>query len=66
MVGCGQEGSGSCGGLKFVYSGLPQVREKSGKKYFFKVREMSGNFYLGQGKSIESGENAVGQGKLKL
>ena len=29
---------------------LPQVRRWSGKKKFFKVREMSGNFILGQGK----------------
>ena len=32
--------------LKIQSSGLPLVREKSGK---FKVREKSGNFVLGQG-----------------
>ena len=29
-----------------IYTGLPLVREKSGK---FKVREKSGNFVIGQG-----------------
>ena len=32
-----------------VKSGLPAVREKSGKKYFFKVSEKSGNFTKSQG-----------------
>ena len=31
---------------KVTFSGLPLVREKSGK---FKVREKSGNFVIGQG-----------------
>ena len=30
-------------------TGLPVVREKSGKKYFFKVSEKSGNFTKSQG-----------------
>ena len=46
------------------YSGLPLVREKSGK---FKVREKSGNFVIGQG-SLEfwekSGNFGIGQGNL--
>ena len=47
-----------------------QVSHRSGKSQggniVFKVREKSGNFDLGQGKSLKSGENAVGQGKLKF
>ena len=37
-------------------TGLPQVREKSGGKYVFKVREKSGNFDRGQGISMKSGK----------
>ena len=30
-------------------TGCPRSGKRSGKKYFFKVRELSGNFEVGQG-----------------
>ena len=53
-------------GVHFSYklTGLPLVREKSGK---FKVREKSGNFGIGQGNLTfckKSGKIRKGQGNL--
>ena len=47
-----------------VYSGLPAVREKSGKKIFFKVREKSGNSVKSQGKTMDMGKSGKSQGIL--
>ena len=35
--------------LNFFLSGCPLSGKKSGKNYFFKVRELSGNFEICQG-----------------
>ena len=49
----------------FIFSGCPRSGKKSGKKYFFKVRELSGNFEISQGILKFKQKSGKSQGILK-
>ena len=46
-------------------TGCPRSGKKSGKKYFVKVRELSGNFEICQGILEFKQKSGKGQGNLK-
>ena len=48
-----------------ISSGCPRSGKKSGKKYFFKVRELSGNFKICQGILEFKQKSGKSQGILK-
>ena len=48
-----------------IYPGCPRSGKKSGKKIFFKVRELSGNFQICQGILEFEQKSGKSQGILK-